>query len=77
MYVGDPFGRPIVVVKLCDLFGSTHDVRPALIHYMELLRLHLHTLNNQRGAAEGQGRPVLQYVALLDIGRIPMQSVVS
>ena len=65
------------MVKLCDLFGSTHDVRPALIHYMELLRLHLHTLNNQRGAAEGQERPVLQYVALLDIGRIPMQSVVS
>ncbi|TBU48149.1 CRAL/TRIO domain-containing protein [Dichomitus squalens] len=74
--VRDPFGRPIIVVKLCDLLGSLHDVRSALINYMELLRLHLYTLNNQQQeSAQGRERPILQYIVLVDIDRIPMQSV--
>ncbi|EJF65029.1 CRAL/TRIO domain-containing protein [Dichomitus squalens LYAD-421 SS1] len=72
--VRDPFGRPIVVVKLCDLLGPSHDVRSALIHYMELLRLHLHTLNHQQETAHGRERPILQYIVLMDIDRMPMQS---
>lgn len=71
----DPIGRPIVIVKLARLFECSGNVREALIRYLELLRLNLETMN----AAAGEGRnasPIMQYVALLDIGGISVQSVV-
>lgn len=68
----DPIGRPIVVVKLAGLFECSGNVREALIRYMELLRLNLEAIN----ATAGEASPVMQYVALLDIGGISVQSVV-
>ncbi|KAI0759869.1 CRAL-TRIO domain-containing protein [Trametes elegans] len=75
----DPCGRPVIVVRLARVFAFPGDVREALIHYMELLRLTLEDLN--RNSAAGQpgtgGRaapgPVLQYVALLDVGDISVR----
>lgn len=72
----DPFGRPIVVVKLSQLLGSPQDVRPALVQYMELLRLNLEAVNREREALDVHERPILQYIALIDIDHISMQSVV-
>ncbi|KAL1945915.1 hypothetical protein VTO73DRAFT_1917 [Trametes versicolor] len=69
----DPLGRPIVVVKLAGLFECSGNVREALIRYMELLRLNLEAINVNAG--EGNPSPVMQYVALLDIGGISVQSV--
>lgn len=70
----DPLGRPIVVVKLAGLFECSGNVREALIRYMELLRSNLEAINANAG--EGNPSPVMQYVALLDIGGISVQSVV-
>ncbi len=71
----DPIGRPIVVVKLAGLFECSGNVREALIRYMELLRLNLEAMNATAGE-EGITSPIMQYVALLDIGGISVQSVV-
>ncbi|KAI1795508.1 CRAL/TRIO domain-containing protein [Ganoderma leucocontextum] len=73
----DPFGRPIVVVKLSQLLGSPQDVRPALVQYMELLRLNLEAVNGKREAVDDHERPILQYIALIDIDGFSMQSVQS
>ena len=69
----DPFNRPIVVVKLSQLFEAPDDVRTTLIHYMELLRLALEAVNTANGDDE---HPVLQIVALVDIGGVSVQNVV-
>ncbi|PIL36055.1 hypothetical protein GSI_01715 [Ganoderma sinense ZZ0214-1] len=73
----DPFGRPIVVVKLSQLLGSRQDVRPALVQYMELLRLNLEAVNRERVTLDDHEQPILQYIALIDIDGISMQSVQS
>ncbi|RPD78618.1 CRAL/TRIO domain-containing protein [Lentinus tigrinus ALCF2SS1-7] len=70
----DPFDRPLVVVKLSRLFEASEDVRPTLINYMELLRLNLERVNKEEGAKE-KDSPVLQYIALMDIGGISVQNV--
>ncbi|KAI0358623.1 CRAL/TRIO domain-containing protein [Trametes cingulata] len=69
----DPFGRPVVVVKLARLFDFNGDVREALIRYMELLRLNLQAIN-EAASRDAHSEPVLQYVALLDIGGISVQN---
>ncbi|OBZ70667.1 hypothetical protein A0H81_09354 [Grifola frondosa] len=71
----DPFGRPILVLKLAHVLGSTTDSKNVFIHYMELLRLHLEQLNSVRKDEEMATQPVLQYVVLLDIQGISMQCV--
>ncbi|KAH9858898.1 CRAL-TRIO domain-containing protein [Lenzites betulinus] len=70
----DLFHRPIMVLKLAKLFEYSGDVREALIHYVELLRLNLEELNASASDADHPG-PILQYVALLDIGGVSVQSV--
>ncbi|KAI8993943.1 CRAL-TRIO domain-containing protein [Trametes punicea] len=70
----DPFHRPIIVVKLAQLFEASEDVRGTLTHNMELLRLNLKALNENSDAGDsGSSIPVLQYVALLDIGGVSVQ----
>ncbi|KAI0368310.1 CRAL/TRIO domain-containing protein [Pilatotrama ljubarskyi] len=68
----DPFGRPVVVVKLARIFDFTGDAREALVQYMELLRLNLQVVNEAVGDQDAL-RPLLQYTALLDIGGISVQ----
>ena len=75
--VRDPLGRPIVIIKLAALLASSDEVRPALTQYIELLRRHLEVVNSGGEGARGDSEiPVLQYVALIDIGGISVQSVV-
>ena len=70
----DPFNRPIVVVKLSSLFQTAEDARTTLIYYMEMLRLNLEGINE---ASSDDEQPVLQYVAMVDIGGLSVQSVVG
>ncbi|KAI0665990.1 CRAL-TRIO domain-containing protein [Trametes maxima] len=71
----DPFGRPIVVLKLAELFDYPGDVREAVIHYTELMRLNLEEMNRRRAGEGESSRPILQYVVLMDIGGISVQNV--
>ncbi|KAI9067348.1 CRAL/TRIO domain-containing protein [Trametes sanguinea] len=68
----DPFGRPIIVVKLAEVLRASGDVREVLIHHMEQLRLNLKALNERTnpGGTDGEIVPVLQYAALFDIANI-------
>ncbi|KAI0633538.1 CRAL-TRIO domain-containing protein [Trametes polyzona] len=68
----DPFGRPVVVVKLAELLDFSGDVRKALIHYMELLRLNLKALNAT--ACDDDSLPVLQYVVLVDLSDVSVKN---
>ncbi|KAJ3555644.1 hypothetical protein NM688_g2461 [Phlebia brevispora] len=62
--VHDPFGRPIVVLNVASICSAPSDIKSSFIHNMELLRMHLVHLNELQFAVS---RPILQYVALLDI----------
>ncbi|KAI0335044.1 CRAL/TRIO domain-containing protein [Cubamyces sp. BRFM 1775] len=70
----DPCGRPVIVVRLAQLFQFSGDVREALVHYMERLRLNLQLMNRVDAREDGNRMPILQYVALLDIGGISVQN---
>lgn len=70
----DPFGRPIVVVQLAKLLDTIDDVKSTLVLSVELMRLHLVRLNETRPTQSA--RPILQYVALLDIGGMSLNSMV-
>lgn len=72
MEVRDPLGRPIVVLQLANLWESSQDLRATLSHNIELMRIHLLHLNGQDSGL----RPVLQYVALLDISGLTFNGVV-
>ena len=73
----DPFGRPIVIIKLGPLLASPDEARTALIQFIELVRRHLKDINDRRRSAGNDGEHlVLQFIALIDIGGIPVQSVV-
>ncbi|CDO69175.1 hypothetical protein BN946_scf185042.g77 [Trametes cinnabarina] len=73
----DPFGRPIIVVKLSQLFNASGDVREALVYHLEQLRINLRTLNERSnpGPSDGERVPILQYVALFDIGDVSVQNI--
>jgi len=62
----DPFGRPIVLMRLAELNEDSEALKPIIIRNMELFRLHLERLNAQ-SREDIEFRPILQYVALLDI----------
>lgn len=63
----DPFGRPVIIIKL-SAFPKTRDhVRPTLVAWTELLRLHIQFLNTRHESDGTPARPVLQYVVLLDL----------
>ncbi|KAH9892750.1 CRAL/TRIO domain-containing protein [Cubamyces lactineus] len=70
----DPCGRPVIVVRLAQLFQFSGDVRDALVHYMERLRLNLQSMNRVDAREDGNRTPILQYMALLDIGGISVQN---
>ncbi len=73
----DPFGRPIIILRLSGLSQKDIGLRPALIHNMELLRLHLVRLNHARNAMGCGGCPVLHYVVLLDVSGMSFNGMVS
>ncbi|KIP06538.1 hypothetical protein PHLGIDRAFT_30459 [Phlebiopsis gigantea 11061_1 CR5-6] len=70
----DPFGRPIIVVRLGKLLDGVEDIKSILVYTVELMRSHLAQLNYAE-LARGQGaRPILQYVMLLDIEGMTINS---
>jgi hypothetical protein len=72
----DPFGHPIVVVRGTPLEGtanlSSADFRAVLIPTLDCLRVHLKEINKERT----KGNIALQYVVLLDLGGVSIQSIV-
>ncbi|KAJ7020002.1 CRAL-TRIO domain-containing protein [Mycena alexandri] len=67
----DPFGRPILVVKVVSFNDSSDAYKPLIIQGLESLRLHLKRLNDDTQ----QSLPTLQYVILLDLKNLSTQSL--
>ncbi|KAJ7162076.1 CRAL-TRIO domain-containing protein [Mycena filopes] len=67
----DPFGRPILVVKVVSFNDSSDAYKPLLIQSLERLRLHLKRLNDDTHPSP----PTLQYVILLDLKNLSTQSL--
>lgn len=75
----DPFGRPIVIMKVSALTKGLGAFRNRIMPTMERLRAHLKDINDRRidEADSEETQPTLQYVLLLDLADLSMQSVVS
>ena len=73
--VRDPLGRPILFIEVVAFNESTDDFKPHIIQGFERLRGHLVELNDI--SEPNTLRPVLQYVVLLDLKGLSMQSLVS
>ena len=69
----DPFGRPILVVKAIPLDKDTKLLKPSIIKAFEHLRIHLKVLYD---GTKDTGEPPFQYVALLDLSLLSLQSIV-
>lgn len=70
----DPFGRPIVIVQAAKIVASTENLKELTLCMSELMRLHLVHLNKEHSYVTG-ARPILQYVALFDIGDLSLNSM--
>lgn len=75
----DPFGRPIIVVRISDLKEVEGTLKNLLIPTMEDLRVQLKSFNDSRfhGGSGGSTLPILQYVVLLDLAGLTIQNIVS
>jgi hypothetical protein len=73
--VSDPFGRPIVVLKVSALAAehSTDDFKHLLMPTINHLQTNLKNLN---AIKERKERPVFQYIILLDLADVSIQHVV-
>ncbi|KAJ7141272.1 CRAL-TRIO domain-containing protein [Mycena epipterygia] len=69
----DPFGRPILVVKVVSFNDSSDAYKPMIVRGLECLRLHLKRLNGN--SRQPPGAPTLQYVILLDLKNLSTQSL--
>ncbi|KAJ7049689.1 hypothetical protein C8F01DRAFT_1264912 [Mycena amicta] len=69
--VTDPFGRPILVIKVVSFNDSSDAYKPLLLRALERLRLHLQQLNEDNPSQS----PILQYVILLDLKNLSTQSL--
>ncbi|KAF7964703.1 hypothetical protein HWV62_4053 [Athelia sp. TMB] len=72
--ITDPFKRPIIVLKVSDLAAENgkEDLKDLLMPTIDRLQAHLKELNKY---AES-GSPLLQYVILLDLADVSMQSMI-
>ena len=72
--ITDPFKRPIIVLKVSDLAAENgkEDLKDLLMPTIDRLQAHLKELNQ---FAESDS-PLLQYVILLDLADVSMQSMV-
>jgi hypothetical protein len=71
-HILDPFDRPIIVLKMVAFNQASDAIKPWVLHVFELLRLNLERLNGNSGT-----NPVLQYIVLLDLEGLLLQSLVS
>ena len=63
-------------MRLAELSGGSEDLKNIIIRNMELFRLHLNHLNAEC-CEDLEFRPILQFVALLDIKCVSFNSMVS
>ncbi|KAK7000732.1 CRAL/TRIO domain-containing protein [Favolaschia claudopus] len=71
----DPFGRPILVIKVVSFDDSSDAFKPLIIRGLECLRLHLQRLNDESRQIGTGAAPTLQYVILLDLKNLSTQSL--
>ena len=73
--VSDPFGRPIIVLKVSALAAehSTDTFKHLLMPTIDHLQVNLKKLNASQKRTE---RPILQYIVLLDLAGGSIQHVV-
>ncbi|KAK7005963.1 hypothetical protein R3P38DRAFT_3326409 [Favolaschia claudopus] len=57
----DPFGRPILVIKVVSFDDSSDAFKPLIIRGLECLRLHLQRLNDESRQIGTGAAPTLQY----------------
>ncbi|KAG7446558.1 CRAL/TRIO domain-containing protein [Guyanagaster necrorhizus] len=69
--ITDPLGRPIIVLKVAPFNYGSDDYKGVVYRALECLRCHLREVNRN----EVEGRPALQYVLLLDLKGLSMQSI--
>ncbi|KAJ7661636.1 CRAL-TRIO domain-containing protein [Mycena rosella] len=70
----DPFGRPILIVKVVSFNDSSDAYKPLILRALERLRIHLKRLNHDSRQSESSA-PILQYVILLDLKNLSTQSL--
>ncbi|KAK0455505.1 uncharacterized protein EV420DRAFT_1553992 [Desarmillaria tabescens] len=69
--VTDPLGRPIIMLKFAPFNYCLDEYEGVVYRALECLRCHLQEVNRN----EVEGRPALQYVLLLDLKGLSMQSI--
>ncbi|KAK0455570.1 CRAL-TRIO domain-containing protein [Desarmillaria tabescens] len=67
----DPLGRPIIILKFAPFNYCLDEYKGVVYRTLECLRCHLQEVNRN----EVEGRPALQYVLLLDLKGLSMQSI--
>lgn len=74
-FVSDPFGRPIIVLKVSALAAEhgTDEFKRLLMPTIDRLQVHLKELNALEGRDES---PIFQYIVLLDLADVSIQHVV-
>jgi hypothetical protein len=72
--IRDPFGRPVLVLEVVTVDESTEEQKLLIMRAFEILRIHLKKLYEM---SEDNEKPSLQYVALLDLSQLSLQSLVS
>ncbi|KIM45318.1 hypothetical protein M413DRAFT_441999 [Hebeloma cylindrosporum] len=70
--IRDPFGRPVLVLEVVAVDESTESQKLFIIRAFETLRIHLRKLYEM---SEDNEKPSLQYVALLDLSQLSLQSL--
>ncbi|KAF5321944.1 hypothetical protein D9619_001492 [Psilocybe cf. subviscida] len=70
--IRDPLGRPILVIDMGPINESLDSHKRSVIRSFEKLRLHLKSLYD---SSEDHQHPPLQYVVLLDLSRLSLQSI--
>lgn len=74
-HVSDPLDHPIIILKMAA-FSTQHspdDLKRLLMPTIDKLQVHLKELNNRSDRKE---RPILQYIVLLDLADVSIQSLV-
>lgn len=74
VHVHDPFGRPILVLRMNPIAEDVLSKKQSIFVYaFEKLRLHL----KRQYDVSPDDNPTLQYVVLLDLNELSLQSIVS
>ena len=72
----DPLGRPTIVFNLAAFFElvsrSLDDTKDLILWLDETMRWYLHKISKE----SGQGTPVLQFVAIVNVQGVNVSSVV-